>query len=69
MADIAGSNPNVFYELGFAHASGRDVIILCQESSKRLPFDIAQERTVFYVPTGAGLLTLEDELRKLVADA
>ena len=69
VADITGSNPNVFYELGFAHASGRDIIMLCQGSPKRLPFDIAHERTVFYAATDAGLRTLEDELRKLVADA
>jgi hypothetical protein len=30
VADISGNNPNVFYELGFAHAAGCDIIMLCQ---------------------------------------
>jgi hypothetical protein len=69
VADVSGSNPNVFYELGFAHAAGCDIIILCQKSLRRLPFDIAQERTVFYKATDDGLKILDEELRKLALQA
>jgi hypothetical protein len=66
VADITGNNPNVFYELGFAHAAGCDIIMLCQDSARPLPFDIAQERAVFYQPTDAGLRKLGKELQQLV---
>jgi hypothetical protein len=69
VADVTGSNPNVFYELGFAHAAGCDIIMLCQKSSRRLPIDIAQERAVFYDATDDGLKILEEELRKLAMQA
>jgi len=70
VADVTGSNPNVFYELGFAHAAGCDIIMLCQKQSrKRLPFDIAHERTLFYSATDDGLKVLEEELRKLAEQA
>lgn len=66
LADISGNNPNVFYELGYAHASGCDVILLCQKRSGHIPFDIAQERIVFYSATETGLRKLQENLRELV---
>lgn len=67
VVDATGSNANVFYELGFAHAAGNDVVMLCQKSRTLLPFDVNHERTIFYRPTVAGLRTLEAELRQMVA--
>jgi hypothetical protein len=70
VADISGNNPNVFYELGFAHAVGCDIIMLFQKASaKRLPFDVAHERTLFYDTTEEGLRTLAEELEKLAKQA
>jgi hypothetical protein len=69
VADITDNNPNVFYEPGFAHAAGCDIIMLCQQSTERLPFDVAHDRTVFYKATEAGLKKLESELRDLVTHA
>jgi hypothetical protein len=34
VADISGGNPNVFYEIGLAHALGKDVFILKQKEAK-----------------------------------
>jgi hypothetical protein len=34
IADLTDSNPNVFYEVGFSLALGKDVILLLQEGSK-----------------------------------
>jgi len=47
LADITTDNPNVWYELGFAFASAKPVVMLCGEEriGKKYPFDI-QHRTV-----------------------
>ncbi len=47
LADITTDNPNVWYELGFAFASGKPVVMLCGEerTGKKYPFDI-QHRTI-----------------------
>jgi hypothetical protein len=47
IADITDENPNVFYELGFAHALGKEVIMLSQSVSRR-PFDISTARLLHY---------------------
>jgi hypothetical protein len=38
VADATGCNPNVFYEIGIAHALGKEVIIMSQDLD--VPFDI-----------------------------
>lgn len=47
LADITIDNPNVWYELGFAYALRRPVVMICSEErdSPRYPFDI-QHRTI-----------------------
>ena len=47
LADITTDNPNVWYELGYAFAAGKAVIMVCSNERKkgRYPFDI-QHRTV-----------------------
>ena len=45
LADITADNPNVWYELGYAFARGRPVIMVCSDERKKFPFDI-QHRTV-----------------------
>lgn len=47
VANISGRNPNVFYELGIAHALDKQVILLA-ESKSDVPFDIRSKRIVFY---------------------
>ena len=44
---LAFNNPNVYYELAIAQCSVRPVIILI-EKGKTLPFDLKDERSVFY---------------------
>ena len=46
LADITTDNPNVWYELGFAFAANKPVVMVCSEERKgRYPFDI-QHRTI-----------------------
>lgn len=47
LADITTDNPNVWYELGYAFAAGKAVIMVCSDERKegRYPFDI-QHRTI-----------------------
>ncbi|MFM9884188.1 MAG: hypothetical protein ACKVQT_14275 [Burkholderiales bacterium] len=54
LADITTDNPNVWYELGYAFASGRPVVMVCAEerTGKKYPFDI-QHRTVIDYKTEA----------------
>lgn len=47
IANIDGRNPNVFYELGIAHALNKDVILV-SSSLEELPVDIKSQRIVVY---------------------
>jgi hypothetical protein len=47
VADLTSANPNVYYELGLAHAMGKPVIVLTQ-SVEALPFDLRSYRVVPY---------------------
>lgn len=53
LADITEDNPNVWYELGYAFAVGRPVVMTCAEQrTTKLPFDI-QHRTVIKYATAS----------------
>ncbi|MFO0835866.1 MAG: nucleoside 2-deoxyribosyltransferase [Phycisphaerales bacterium] len=47
IADLTGSNPNVMYELGYAHALNKPSIILNQ-TVKDSPFDVKDMRQIVY---------------------
>ncbi len=48
IADITGGNPNVFYELGLAHAKNKPVIFLTREPPEIAPVDIRQFEFIRY---------------------
>jgi nucleoside 2-deoxyribosyltransferase len=48
IADITGSNANVFFELGIAHAMGKPVVFLTQDIPKDAPVDIRQFEFIHY---------------------
>ncbi len=47
IADLSGRNANVFYELGLAHAVGKPVVLVA-EDSRDVPFDLQGVRTIIY---------------------
>lgn len=47
ICDLSGLNPNVMYELGYAHALQKPVLIISQ-STERIPFDIRSIRVLIY---------------------
>jgi hypothetical protein len=48
-ADISTDNPNVWYELGFAVACKKDVIMVCSdERVDKFPFDISHKQVIKY---------------------
>ena len=49
LADISLDNPNVWYELGYAVAVGRPVIMICSDKrGERFPFDIQHRFIITY---------------------
>jgi hypothetical protein len=65
VADITTRNPNVMYELGYAIAAEKDVVIISAPSTEKYPFDI-QHRGI--LPYSVGSISdfkkLESELTK-----
>ncbi len=47
IADVTGNDPNVMYELGFAHAANRPVVMISQQLSGT-PFDLSDTPRVVY---------------------
>lgn len=63
IAEITPLNANVFYELGYADALNKPLVLVAQAGTK-LPFDIQGYRTVFYEDVIGGEVRLADNLRK-----
>ena len=65
IADITPANPNVFYELGYAHALHKPTILLAnRDESNQLPFDHSSFRVIFYDNTIRGKSSIESELEQ-----
>lgn len=65
IADISPPNPNVYFEVGYALALRKPIILLAQrrDPSERLPFDLSGFRVLFYDDTIGGKPKLEQGLR------
>lgn len=64
IADVTPDNPNVFYEVGYAHGMGKTTILLSDRKRGNLPFDISGFRTLFYDNTIGGKTAIEERLSK-----
>jgi len=62
IADMTGQNPNVCYELGYAHGLGKEVILLTQNVDD-IPFDLRGFNHIIY---GGKLVYLKDALGKRI---
>ncbi len=47
VAELTGRNPNVFYELGLAHALQKPVVLV-SSNEKDVPFDVQHIRVIYY---------------------
>lgn len=61
IADLTHWRPNVFYEMGVAHAIGNKTIMIIQQDHK-LPFDVSDYRCLIYQQTPEGLHNLVAKL-------
>lgn len=70
ICDCSRKNANVFYEIGIAHALGKEVILVTQ-SKDDIPFDLRHFRFVSYLHNGEGLKELasavENRLKTLMS--
>ena len=49
LAEISTDNPNVWFELGYAIASKRDVVLVCSDERKaHFPFDVQHRKIIRY---------------------
>lgn len=71
LADLSGKNPNVFYELGLAHALTKPAILVT-EAMEDVPFDLRSLRVIVYEknePNWGDILgeKIENAIREIVA--
>ena len=62
IADVTIDNPNVFYEVGYAHGIKKATILLSDRTRQKLPFDVSGFRTLFYDNTIGGKSDVEARL-------
>jgi len=67
VAEITPANPNVFYELGYAHALEKPTVLLANKRTEKLPFDVSGYRVIFYDDTIGGKREVESTLYKHLA--
>ena len=65
IADMTGRNPNVFYEVGYAHALGKRVVLLTKNADD-IPFDLKHYPHIVYE---SKLTLLRDKLVKQMCSA
>jgi hypothetical protein len=63
IADITPPNPNVYFEVGYALALNKPIILLAKKGTN-LPFDVAAFRVQFYEDTIGGKRRLEEGLKR-----
>lgn len=64
IADLSTANPNVYYELGIAHAFEKPVILLAQEIEE-VPFDLRSYRILTYATHFSRMNVARNELYDL----
>lgn len=65
IANLTSINPNVMYELAIRHSFGKKVITMAENGTK-LPFDIVDQRTIFYEDSMIGVEKVKPLLDKAI---
>lgn len=65
ISNLSGWNANVMCETAVAHSFGKPTIMIC-ESGTELPFDLINDRTIFFEDTIEGTGALIEELDKKI---
>jgi hypothetical protein len=67
-AEITSDNPNVWYELGYAFACDKDVIMVCSdERTGKFPFDIQHRHVITYKTSSkSDFESLEDTITRKI---
>ena len=65
VANLTGLNPNVMFEIAIRYSFGKPAIVIAENGTK-LPFDIVDENTIFYINDPAGAAELKENIKKFV---
>lgn len=65
IVNLTDVNPNVMYELALRHCFGTPLIIIAEKDTK-LPFDIENQRTIFYINDAKGVISLRTDLERAI---
>jgi hypothetical protein len=67
-AEITSDNPNVWYELGFAFACNKDVVMVCSDERQgKFPFDIQHRHVIIYKTSSTSdFITLGDTITRKI---
>lgn len=61
IANLTNTNPNVMFELAIRYSFGKPAIVIAEKGTK-LPFDVIDENTIFYVNDPAGANELKQSI-------
>lgn len=67
-AEISTDNPNVWFELGYAIAVGKDVVLVCSDQrTSRFPFDVQHRAIITYrTESSSDFAELKDAITKRI---
>jgi len=65
VADLTGNNLNVAFEVGYAAALGKDLVLLSEDVAA-LPFDVRNLRAIAYAREPPGLFELRRQLALVI---
>lgn len=69
IANLTNLNPNVMYELAFRHSLRKPVIVIKnKDDGFDIPFDIKEDRTIFYTNDIMGTKELKEQLKTFLKE-
>ncbi len=65
IAEITPSNPNVYYEVGYADALNKPLILIADRKEGLKPLDVRGYRTIFFEDSIGGKNKIENDFRPI----